>query len=243
MHSGGGDVVPEHGAQLVVRHGAEIGHTRAQRPPPRHRCWPPSRRCFPAPGAWRRTARRPRRRRSAPYHPLRRSCRVRNWSSVGLTTSTMALPMPRMSYWAGCPCCANGDGRVHGTSAVWCWSVTVARRATIAPTPLANPHENTGTMKPIWLAIAQLDDPACFGVLVRSVALTFLALVLLLLGSVWGIHAPAAELSLAGLAGGHLRHHWRGIAGVLAVPAGRHADRGAVCRSHRGGGGAPALTR
>lgn len=61
-------------------------------------------------------------------------------------------------------------------------------------------------MKPIWLAVAQLDDPACFGVLLRSVALTFAALMLLLAGSVWGMHALL------------LSYHWPGwLAGIFGT--------------------------
>ena len=61
-------------------------------------------------------------------------------------------------------------------------------------------------MRPLWLAIAQLDDPACFGVLLRSVALTFLATAGLLAGSVWGVHALLAD------------YHWPGwLAGVIGT--------------------------
>ncbi len=44
-------------------------------------------------------------------------------------------------------------------------------------------------MTALLLAFGQLDDPAWFGVLVRSVALTLVAYVVLLVASIWGFHA------------------------------------------------------
>ncbi len=63
-------------------------------------------------------------------------------------------------------------------------------------------------MKALLLAIGQLDDPACFGVLVRSVALALAAYLALLAGSIWGDPRAAGELQLAGMAGGAARHRW-----------------------------------
>ncbi len=61
-------------------------------------------------------------------------------------------------------------------------------------------------MKPLWLAFAQLDDPTCFGVLLRSVGLSLAATAALLLGSVWGVHALLAA------------YHWPGwLAGVIGA--------------------------
>ena len=105
VHADRGHVVAEHGAQLIVRHLAEIGDARARAPPPPRRCSPPIRRCSPGPAAWRHTAPRPHRRRSAssslcacrgatgtcrpPAPPHRRwRCRCREcrsvWSCCGL---------------------------------------------------------------------------------------------------------------------------------------------------------------
>ena len=49
-------------------------------------------------------------------------------------------------------------------------------------------------MRALMLAVAQLDDPACAGVLARSIGLTLLAFVVLLGGSTWGIHALLANI-------------------------------------------------
>jgi uncharacterized protein involved in cysteine biosynthesis len=51
---------------------------------------------------------------------------------------------------------------------------------------------------PLLLAIGQLDDPACLGVLVRSALLALVAYVLLLAGSIWGIHALLISVSWPG---------------------------------------------
>ena len=61
-------------------------------------------------------------------------------------------------------------------------------------------------MTPLALAFAQLDDPACFGALVRSVGVALLAYALLLAGSIWGIHDLLAA------------YHWPGwLAGILGT--------------------------
>jgi uncharacterized protein involved in cysteine biosynthesis len=51
---------------------------------------------------------------------------------------------------------------------------------------------------PLLLAIGQLDDPACFGVLARSVGLALLAYLLLLAASIGGIHALLAAVHWPG---------------------------------------------
>jgi CysZ protein len=59
---------------------------------------------------------------------------------------------------------------------------------------------------PLGLAIAQLDDPACFGVLTRSVGLALVAYILLLAGSIWGVHTLLAA------------YHWPGwLAGIVGT--------------------------
>ena len=53
-------------------------------------------------------------------------------------------------------------------------------------------------MRALLLAIGQLDDPACLGVLVRSVGLALLAYAALLAGSIWGVHALLALVNWPG---------------------------------------------
>ncbi len=53
-------------------------------------------------------------------------------------------------------------------------------------------------MRALLLALGQLDDPACFGVLIRSVGLALLAYVALMAGSIWGIHALLASVHWPG---------------------------------------------
>ncbi len=61
-------------------------------------------------------------------------------------------------------------------------------------------------MTPLALALAQLDDPACWGTLVRSVLLALVAYALLLAGSIGGIHALLAD------------YHWPGwLAGLIGT--------------------------
>ena len=62
-------------------------------------------------------------------------------------------------------------------------------------------------VRALLLAVAQLDDPACAGVLARSIGLSLLAYGLLLAGSVWGIHALLANV--------HWLPGW--LAGVLGT--------------------------
>jgi CysZ protein len=72
--------------------------------------------------------------------------------------------------------------------------------------PLASPASWSNALTPLALALAQLDDPACFGALVRSVLLTLAAYALLLAGSIWGIDALLAE------------YHWPGwLAGLIGT--------------------------
>ncbi|WP_158744657.1 EI24 domain-containing protein [Acidisphaera sp. L21] len=64
-------------------------------------------------------------------------------------------------------------------------------------------------MKALWLAVAQLDDPACLSVLIHSVLLSLVAYAILLGGSIWGVHEMLAAV------------HWPGwlaaIIGTLGV--------------------------
>ncbi len=92
--------------------------------------------------------------------------------------------------------------RVHGIG----WVLRCVR-AYHPRLPASNRHE--GALR--WPS-RQLDDPACFGVLVRSVALALLAYVLLLAGQRLGHPRPARQRALAGLAGGLL-----GTIGVLLL--------------------------
>ncbi len=79
-------------------------------------------------------------------------------------------------------------------------------------------------MTALLLAIGQMDDPACFGVLARSVGLALLAYALLLLGSVWGLHAalaaahwPAWLAALFGAVGVALLGFWLFLPTVLLI--------------------------
>jgi CysZ protein len=59
---------------------------------------------------------------------------------------------------------------------------------------------------PLALALAQLDDPACFGALVRSVLLALAAYALLLAGSIWEMDRLLAA------------YHWPGwLAGLIGT--------------------------
>ncbi len=64
-------------------------------------------------------------------------------------------------------------------------------------------------MRALLLALGQLDDPTCLGVLGRSVGLALLAYVALMAGSIWAIHALLADV------------HWPGwlatVLGTLGV--------------------------
>ena len=61
-------------------------------------------------------------------------------------------------------------------------------------------------MTPLALALAQLDDPACLGALVRSVLLALLAYALLLAGSIWEMDRLLAA------------YHWPGwLAGLIGT--------------------------
>ena len=64
-------------------------------------------------------------------------------------------------------------------------------------------------LTPLFRTLAQLDDPVFFGVLVRSVALSFLAFAAVLAGSTWGVHALVAHSAWIG---------WTaGVVGALVV--------------------------
>ena len=79
-------------------------------------------------------------------------------------------------------------------------------------------------MKALVLAIGQLDDPACFGVLGRSIGLALLAYLLLVAGSIWGIHAalahvhwPAWIAAVLGTAGVLLLAFWLFLPTVMLI--------------------------
>ena len=96
---GGADVVGVETADLVVADLADIGGAGAEIWRCRRWCWRPSRRTFrwPGPCRCRSPARGPR--RSAPCRPW--SCRDgrESASSVCTSTSKIALPIPRTSYF------------------------------------------------------------------------------------------------------------------------------------------------
>ncbi len=79
-------------------------------------------------------------------------------------------------------------------------------------------------MTPLLLALGQLDDPAWFGVLARSIGLALLAYALLLLGSVWGVgaalaavHWPGWLAAVVGTAGVALLAVWLFLPTVLLI--------------------------
>ena len=79
-------------------------------------------------------------------------------------------------------------------------------------------------MTPLLLAFGQLDDPACFGVLLQSVGLALLAYLLLLGGSIWGIHGlldavhwPAWLAGIIGTIGVVLLALWLFLPTVLLI--------------------------
>ena len=79
-------------------------------------------------------------------------------------------------------------------------------------------------MRALLLAIAQLDDPACTGVLVRSVGLALLAYAALIGGSIWGIHALLANIhwlgwvaALLGSVGALLLAFWLFLPTVMLI--------------------------
>ena len=87
-------------------------------------------------------------------------------------------------------------------------------------------------MRALLLALGQLDDPACFGVLARSVGLALLAYVALMAGSIWGIHALLASVhwpgwlaALLGTVGVLLLAFWRFLPTVMLI-ATLNIDRG-----------------
>ena len=89
-------------------------------------------------------------------------------------------------------------------------------------------------MTALALAFAQLDDPACFGALLRSVGLAFAAYALLLAGSIWGIgtllaayHLPAWLAGIVGTVGVVLLALWLFLPTVVLI-ATFYIDRIAV---------------
>jgi CysZ protein len=79
-------------------------------------------------------------------------------------------------------------------------------------------------MTPLLLAFGQLDDPACFGVLVRSVVLALIAYLALLAASIWGIHGllsavhwPAWLAGIIGTVGVVLLAMWLFLPTVLLI--------------------------
>ena len=95
-------------------------------------------------------------------------------------------------------------------------------------------------MTALLLAIGQLDDPACLGVLVRSVVLALVAYVALLAGSIWGVHAllalvhlPAWVAAALGVLGVALAAFWLFLPTVIVI-ATLYLDRiaAAVDRRH-----------
>lgn len=71
---------------------------------------------------------------------------------------------------------------------------------------LSPPQPRGNAVKALLLAITQLDDPACVGVMVRSVGLSLLAYGILLALGIWGTHALLAMA------------HWPGwLAAVLGT--------------------------
>ena len=73
-------------------------------------------------------------------------------------------------------------------------------------TRLSPPACRGNGVRALLLGLAQLDDPACAGVLARSIGLALLAYVALIAASIWGVHALLAMV------------HWPGwIAAVLGT--------------------------
>ena len=80
---------------------------------------------------------------------------------------------------------------------------------------LPSPRHWSNDIRPLLLAIGQLDDPAILGVLVRSMALALLAYCVLLAGGAWAVHAllgwahwPAWLAALLGTIGVALLAFW-----------------------------------
>ncbi len=81
-------------------------------------------------------------------------------------------------------------------------------------------------MKALLLGIAQLDDPACLGVLVRSLVAALVAYLALLAVSIWGIHAVLATMNwpgwlaaLLGTVGVMLGAFWLFLPTVMVIAA------------------------
>ena len=89
---------------------------------------------------------------------------------------------------------------------------------------LSPPRHRGNVVKALFLAIAQLDDPACVGVLVRSVLLSLLAYGVLLAVGIWGTHAlllmahwPAWLAALLGTIGVVLLAFWLFLPTVMVI--------------------------
>ena len=97
-------------------------------------------------------------------------------------------------------------------------------------------------LKPMLLAIAQLDDPVFLGVVLRSLAWAALAFAALLYGAFWGLHHAVAEAgwsgwwawaaSVAGSAGAALAAFWLYLP-VASVIGCFYVDRVAAAVEHR----------
>ena len=79
-------------------------------------------------------------------------------------------------------------------------------------------------MRALLLGIAQLDDPACAGVLARSVAIALIAYVAMMAGSIWGIrellasvHWPAWIADILGTIGVLLLAFWLFLPTVMLI--------------------------
>ncbi len=79
-------------------------------------------------------------------------------------------------------------------------------------------------MRPLLLALGQLDDPACAGVLMRSVLLALAAYLLLMAGSIWGmrallamVHWPGWLAAILGTVGALLAAFWLFLPTVMVI--------------------------
>ena len=89
---------------------------------------------------------------------------------------------------------------------------------------LSPPGTRSNVVKALLLAIGQLDDPACVGVLVRSVLLSLLAYALLLAAGIWGTHSllamahwPGWLAALLGTIGVLLLAFWLFLPTVMVI--------------------------
>lgn len=89
---------------------------------------------------------------------------------------------------------------------------------------LSLPASAGNALRALALAVAQLDDPACLGVLVRSVVLALVAYVLLMAGGIWGIQALLSQVHwprfiawMLGSAGALLLAFWLFLPTVMLI--------------------------